>query len=207
VEAVSRRCVHLLLLLAGLFVCAFPLFAQRPYDAYMTAMKRGVFEPQVHAFVAKCIGGTTARPRGFYSQGGWFATDNLPSHMRDSGADVDATAYAWMVGGKPQAVYQWTHDSEFDRDLLACMDASGRVTQSISRYMPGTSEPDQRWIMVRTVQWNPRTNQYAAHGRFTDWQGRPMGHPHMSSEDQDFIAGERTIRKWSDFDFARLVEH
>lgn len=194
-----------LLLLAGIFACAFPLYAQRPYDAYLAAMKRGVIEPHVHAFVAKCIGGTTARPRGFYSQGGWFATDNLPSHMRDAGADVDATAYVWTVSGKPRAVYLWTHDNEFDRDLLACMDASGKVTHSITGYMPGRSEPHQHWILIHTLDWNPRTSQYAAHVRFTDWQGRPMGRPHMSSEDQDFIAGERIIHKWSDFDFAHLL--
>ena len=202
----SGQRFHSLLLVAGIFVCAVPLFAQRPYDVYVAATKRGVLEPQVHAFVAKCIGGTTARPRGFYSQGGWFATDNLPSQMRDDGANNDATAYVWMVGGKPRAVYQWTHDNEFDRDVLACMDPSGKVTHSISGYMPGTSEPKQHWILIHTLDWNPRTSQYTAHARFTDWQGRPMGRPHMSSEDQDFIAGERVIHKWSDFDFAHLAE-
>ncbi len=202
----KRRRLQLVVLLASIFACALPLSAQRPYDAYMTAMQRGVLESHVHAFVAKCIGGTTARPRGFYSQGGWFATDNLPSQMRDDGANDDATAYVWNVGNKPRAVYQWTHDGEFDRELLACMDASGKVTHSVSRYMPGASEPDQRWILVHTLELNPRTRQYTAHARFTDWQGRPRGKPHMSSEDQDFIAGERVIHKWSDFDFARLAD-
>ncbi len=32
-----------------------------------------------------------------------------------------------------------------------------------------------------------------------------MGRPHLTPEDQDFIAGERVYHKWNDFDFAGLV--
>ena len=33
-----------------------------------------------------------------------------------------------------------------------------------------------------------------------------MGRPHLSTEDEDFIAGERVFHDWKDFDFARLVD-
>jgi hypothetical protein len=207
VEAVrSGRFSLFLPVLAGVFVCGMPMLAQRPYDNYLAATKRGIIENRVQSFVSGCIGGTAPRPQGFYSQAGWFASDNLPAQVRDNGADDDATAWVWMAGTKPRAVYQWTHDSEFDRDVLACVDGEGRVTRAVSRYMPGTSEPKQHWIFIHALDLNQRTGQFTSHGRFTDWQGTPMGTPHMSTEDKDFLAGERVLRKWSDFDFAHLVQ-
>ena len=199
------RLVAVGVVFVGAVLCALPSLAQRPYDAYLAATKRGVLERRVQTFLSGCVSGTAPRPQGFYSQGGWFATDNLPAQMRDDGADDDSTAYVWMVRGKPRAVYQWTHDDEFDRDLLACMDANGKVTHSISRYMPGTSEPSQRWTLIRTTELNQFTGHPVVHGRFMDWHNAPMGQPHMSREDEDFIAGERKYRTWADFDFAHLV--
>ncbi len=181
------------------------LFAQRPYDRYLNSAKRGVLDDRVHSFVSNCVGGTHPRPQGFYSHGGWFGTDDLAAQIRDHGSDDDATAYVWSVAGKPRAVYQWTHDGEFDRDVVACVDAHGKVTHAISHYMPGSSEPDQHWIYIHTLELNPRTGHYNSHGRYTDAQGRPRGMPHMSSEDRDFIAGERTYKGFSDFDFARMI--
>ncbi len=182
-----------------------PLFAQRPYQAYLATARRGATESRVRSFVEACTGGAIRRPEAFYAQGGWYRTDDLSTQLRAGGPEDEATAEVWSVAGKPRAVYQWTHDGEFDRDVLACLDAQGNVTHAVSRYMPGESEPDQRWIYVHTLDRNAKTGHMTGHGRFTDWAGRPRGKPHLSTEDQDFIAGERIYRKWMDFDFAGVA--
>lgn len=181
------------------------LRGQTPYETFLAQTQRGVLSGRVQSFVAACLGGSPPRPEMFYSQGGWFRTDNLAQQMREEGEDDDGTAEVWFAAGHPRAVYQWTHDDEFDRDVLACVDSQGRVVRAISRYMPGGSEPNQHWIYQRAEQVNPMTGQRTAHGRFTTWSGQPTGTPHWSQEDQDFIAGEPVYRKWSDFDFAKLA--
>lgn len=192
---------------AACFLLSPFLYAQRPYDAYLATARRGGTEARVRAFVDGCAGGPHRRAETFYARGGWFRTDDLAAQLRSAATEAEATAEVWRVGGQPRAVYQWTHDGEFDRDVLACLDVHGNVTHAVSRYMPGESEPDQRWIYLHTLDRNRMTGQLMSHGRFTDWQGRPRGKPHFTSEDQDFIAGERVYRKWVDFDFARVADH
>ncbi len=200
-----RRLRPILLYVTVVVSFTSTLYAQRPYDTYLATARRGGTEARVRSFVEACTGGAMRRPEAFYAQGGWFRTDDLAAQLRSGGPEDEATAEVWRVGGKPRAVYQWTHDGEFDRDTLACLDAQGSVTHSVSRYMPGASEPDQRWIYVHTLDRNRMTGQMISHGRFTDWQGRPRGKPHLTSEDQDFIAGERVYRKWADFDFSGVA--
>jgi hypothetical protein len=193
--------------LAGLVCLAFTpvLHAQSPYRTYLAEVQHGVLGGRVRSFVSECTADRLPRPEQFYSQGGWFRTEDLAQQTRDQGDDDDATAEVWFVAGKPRAVYQWTHDDEFDRDLLACLDPQGRVIRTVSRYMPGGSEPNQHWIYLHTQTVNPATGQRTSHGRFTTWSGQPIGTPRWSQEDQDFIAGEPVYRKWTDFDFAKIA--
>ena len=112
----------------------------------------------------------------------------------------------WKLKDLPRAVYQWNHDGEFNRDVVACLDASGKVTRSESQYTPGDSEPDQRWIYIHTLT-TAGHHEATFKARAVSPTGRdiPMGRPHLTPEDQDFIAGERVYHAWTDFDFAGLV--
>ena len=182
---------------------AFPAVAT-PYQEYVASLKRHAPDARVRAFVSECVGGVPGRPVQFYSSGGWFKTDDLAAQMSSQATNDDATAQVWTVRGKPRAVYQWTRDVEYDRDVLACLDEQGDVTRMVSRYIP-RNEPDQKWIYFHTLSRAHGTGPLRSTGHFTDTRGMPMGKPHLTSEDQDFIAGERVYRKWSEFDFARLM--
>jgi hypothetical protein len=156
-------------------------------------------------FVSDCLGSAPPHPLQFYSHGGWYPTEDLRQQLLDHPGTVEAVAMVWKLAGQPRAVYQWNHDGEFNRDLVACLDSNGKVTRSQSHYTPGDSEPDQRWIYIHTLTTAGHHGNLVGSGRFTDRQGHPMGHPQLTPEDQDFIAGERIYHRWSDFDFAGLV--
>jgi hypothetical protein len=141
----------------------------------------------------------------FYSRGGWYVTDDLREQLRERGGSIDGTALVWELRSRPRAVYQWNHDGEFNRDVVACLNAGGDVVGTESRYTPGDSEPDQRWVYVHNVSGSGDRAHLQISSRFTDRDGRSIARPHLTPEDQDFIAGERIYRKWTDFDFAGLV--
>ncbi len=155
--------------------------------------------------VTRCLGSAPQRPRQFYARGGWYPTDNVEQQMREREGAIEAIAMVWSRAGKPRAIYQWNHDGEFNRDLVACLSPEGRVTHSESRYTPGDSEPDQRWIYIHALAVNPHGAELRGTGRFTDRRGHPMGKPHLTPEDQDFISGERVYHDLSEFDFAKLL--
>ncbi len=89
--------------------------------------------------------------------------------------DIEGIAMVWKLKDLPRAVYQWNHDGEFNRDVVACLDVSGKVTRSESRYTPGDSEPDQRWIYIHTLTTAGHHGNLQGSGRFTDRQGHPDG--------------------------------
>jgi hypothetical protein len=187
------------------FIFRFPLQAQRPSDRYRTAMLAGRTEPQVKAFVASCLGtASSLKPLQLYSQGSWFVATDLAAHMKDQGSDDDGTAQVWELSRKPRALSLWVHDDEFDRHTLACLNDQGLVTRLINEYMPGLSEPDLHWIYIHTFTL-VANQQYRSSGRYTDWNGHPISPPKLTSEDRDFIAGERQYKRWTDFDFASAL--
>ena len=157
------------------------------------------------AYVTHCLGAAPRRPVELYARGGWYVTDDLREQLRERAGNIEGIAMVWEQGSHPRAVYQWTHDGEFNRDVVACLDTNGRVTRSQSQYTPGDSEPDQRWIYIHSLSAVNSHKRLEGSGRFTDRQGHPMGRPHLTPEDQDFIAGERVYHTWNEFDFAGLV--
>jgi hypothetical protein len=158
------------------------------------------------AYVTRCLGAAPSRPVELYARGGWYLTDDVRQHLREHEGNVEAIAMVWKLAEQPRAVYQWNHDGEFNRDVVACLDSKGKVTRSESQYTPGNSEPDQRWIYIHSLSTAGHAGKLIGSGRFTDRQGHPMGRPHLTPEDQDFIAGERVYHEWADFDFARVVD-
>jgi hypothetical protein len=170
-----------------------------------TGLRSGLPDRAALNYVSRCLAAAPPRPTELYARGGWYITDDLRDQLREREGNIEGTAMVWKLKNLPRAVYQWNHDGEFNRDVIACLDVSGTVTRSESRYTPGDSEPNQRWIYVHTLTAAGYHGNLQGSGRFTDRQGHPMGQPHLTSEDQDFIGGERVYHTWNDFDFARLV--
>jgi hypothetical protein len=168
-------------------------------------LRYGLPDKRALNYIGSCLGQAHPRPVELYSRGGWYVTGDLRREMQEHPGEIQGIAMVWRLRDLPRAVYQWNHDGEFNRDVLACLDPSGKVTRSESQYTPGNSEPDQRWVYVHTLTTSEHSATLQGAGRFTDRQGHPRGQPHLTQEDQDFIAGERVYRAWTDFDFAALV--
>jgi hypothetical protein len=207
VEEVTH-CRRILVLTAVTFSILFnsSLHAQRPSERYQGVVEAGRLEPRVRAFVSSCLGTEKLpKPVQFYSQGEWFVTPDLASHMKEQGSDDDGTAQVWELDQKPRAVSLWVHDDEFDRSTLACLDKNGVVREQVNEYMPGLSEPDLHWIYVHTFNLQPG-GKYNSSGHYTDWNRVAIHPPKLTSEDKDFIAGERQYARWNDFDFAEAMQ-
>ena len=189
---------------AALVVCG-SLALRAQVGGSGTGLRYGLPDKPTLSYVSRCLRSTPPSPVELYSRGGWYVTDDLRQQFQERRGDIEGVAMVWKLKSLPRAVYQWNHDGEFNRDVVACLNTGGKVVRSESRYTPGDSEPDQRWIYVHTLAALSHTGEIEGAGRFTDREGRPIGRPHLTSEDQDFIAGERIYRKWTDFDFAGLV--
>jgi hypothetical protein len=168
-------------------------------------LRGGMPDKSVMAYVARCLGGAPPRPIELYARGGWYVADDLRKQLHESEGNIEGIAMVWTIKDLPRAVYQWSHDGEFDRNLVACIDTTGKITRSESQYTPGDSEPDQRWVYIHTLTTAGHHGSLQGARRFTDRQEHPRERPHLTSEDEDFIAGERVYHAWSDFDFAGLV--
>ena len=71
----------LLLLFSGI-----SLYAQRPSERYQAITTAGRIEARARAFVAACLGTQKLpEPVQLYSQGAWFVTPDLASHIRQQG--------------------------------------------------------------------------------------------------------------------------
>ena len=198
--------IRALTALFSLFLSASSLYAQRPSERYKAALVSGRLEPRVRTFVSECLHKTVlAKPVGLYSQGAWFVTPDLSDHVKQQGNNDDGTAQVWQIDEKPRAISLWVHDDEFDRSTVACLDDKGVVTRQVNEYMPGMSEPDLHYIYVHTFTRGPGGKYHAA-GHYTDWNRIGIPAPKLTSEDRDFIAGERQYEKWNDFDFADALK-
>lgn len=200
----SLRPHSLLLSTAVVSVTAFGWWVADA-QAGTTGLRGGMPDKAAMAYVSRCLNIVPPRPVELYARGGWYITEDLREQLREREGDVQGIAMVWRIKELPRAVYQWNHDGEFDRNLVACIDANGKVSRSESQYTPGDSEPDQRWVYIHTLATAGHHGNLQGSGRFTDQQGHPRGRPHLTSEDQDFIAGERVYHAWADFDFAGLV--
>jgi hypothetical protein len=170
-----------------------------------TGLHYGPPDKAAMSYVSRCLGVTPPHPTELYARAGWYITDDLREQLRERKGNVEGIAMIWKLKELPRAVYQWNHDGEFDRNAVACLDSSGKVTRSESQYTPGASEPDQRWVYIHTLTTAGHHGTLQGSGRFTDRRGHPQGRPYLTQEDQDFIAGERVYHRWTDFDFAGLV--
>jgi hypothetical protein len=200
---VNARSYYLLAAAAAVLPAACTLAAQVPGSG--TGLRHGLPDKAAMNYVSRCLGQAPPHPVQLYARGGWYVTEDLRQQLLERQGNMEGLAMVWKLKDLPRAVYQWNHDGEFNRDVIACLDASGKVIRSESQYTPGNSEPDQRWIYVHSLTTAGHHGNLQGSGRFTDRQGHPRGRPHLTQEDQDFIAGERVYRAWTDFDFAGLV--
>jgi hypothetical protein len=194
-------------LLAGAAVVAMTVCGSSIGAAQVgtTGLRGGLPDKAVMAYVSRCLGVAPSRPIELYARGGWYVSDDLRGQLREIQGDIEGIAMVWKIKELPRAVYQWSHDGEFNRNVVACVDTDGKITRSESQYTPGDSEPDQRWVYIHTLTTAGHHGNLQGTGRFTDRQGHPRGRPHLTPEDQDFIAGERVYHAWTDFDFAGMV--
>ena len=147
-----------------------------------TGLRYGMPDSKAMSYISDCLRGAPRRPVELYARGGWYVTDDLREVMRERAGNLEGIAMVWSIADRPRAVYQWNHDLEFNRDVVACLDPSGSVTRSESKYTPGDSEPKQRWVYIHTLTATGRHGNLQGSGRFTDAQGHPMGRPHLTSE-------------------------
>jgi hypothetical protein len=194
-------------LLADAAVVAMTAFGSCVADAQVGApgLRGGMPDKAMMAYVDRCLGVAPSRPVELYARGGWYVTDDLRVQLRELQGSIEGIAMVWRIKDLPRAVYQWNHDGEFNRNVVACVDTNGEITRSESQYTPGDSEPNQRWIYIHTLTTAGHHGNLQGSGRFTNRQGHPQGRPHLTPEDQDFIAGERVYHAWTDFDFAGKV--
>jgi hypothetical protein len=194
-------------LLAGAAVVAMTVFGSSIAAAQVgtTGLRGGLPDKAVMAYVSRCLGVAPSRPIELYARGGWYVSDDLRGQLREIQGEIEGIAMVWKIKDLPRAVYQWSHDGEFNRNVVACVDTDGKINRSESQYTPGDSEPDQRWVYIHTLTTAGHRGNLQGTGRFTDRQGHPLGRPHLTPEDQDFIAGERVYHAWTDFDFAGMV--
>jgi hypothetical protein len=194
---------YCLLTAAAVLPAAGTVAAQTPGSG--TGLRYGLPDKAAMSYISRCLGQAPPRPVELYSRGGWYVTEDLRQQLQERQGNLEGLAMVWKLKDLPRAVYQWNHDGEFNRDVVACIDVGGKVIRSESQYTPGESEPDQRWVYVHTLTTAGHHGNLQGSGRFTDRQGHPRGRPHLTQEDQDFIAGERIYHAWTDFDFAGLV--
>jgi hypothetical protein len=179
------------------------LAAQTPGSG--TGLRYGLPDKATLSYVSRCLGQAPPHPVELYARGGWYVTDNLRQAIYERQGDVEGIAMVWKLKDLPRAVYQWNHDGEFNRNVVACLDPAGKVIRAESQYTPGDSEPNQRWVYIHTLNTTGHNGTLMGSGRFTDRDGHPRGRPHLTQEDQDFIAGERVYHAWTDFDFAAQI--
>jgi hypothetical protein len=197
-------------LLAICFAAASAAQAQSsgPFHRYIAEVRADTTDPRLAAFAHSCVT-TTAKPEKIYLytvQNSWLLTNTMVSAFVDYSTGDANTAEVWKYDGVPRVVYRWEVDMEYERDSLFCMDKTGEVTRAVSRFFPSSSgEPREHWTYVHTVRPGPHVNVWESMGIYEDAKGSHLTNPEVSSEDHDFIRGERQYHYWNDFDFATLV--
>ncbi len=179
-----------------------------PFDRYLAASKTGATDARLSSFAHTCVS-SASRPKKIYlytEQNAWLTTPTLNAAFSAYDVGDANSAEVWFYGGHPRVVYLWEVDLEYERDTMFCLDAQGEVTHAVSRFFPSASgEPREHWIYVHTVKPGPRVNMWESYGVYQDAKGNRLGKPEVSSEDHDFIAGERIYKYFHDFDFASEV--
>ena len=178
------------------------------FHHYIAEVRANQVDPRLSAFARGCVAGTV-RPEKIYLytvQNSWLLTNTMISAFVDYTTGDANTAEVWKYDGVPRVVYRWEVDMEYERDTLFCLNTEGEVTRSVSRFFPSSSgEPREHWIYVRTVKRGSRENMWDSIGIYEDAHGTRLSNPEVSSEDHDFIRGERAYHYWNEFDFAVLV--
>ena len=139
-----------------------------------TGLRYGLPDKAAMAYVSRCLGVAPPRPIELYARGGWYVTDDLREQLRERRAT--SKALHGLEAQRPAARGVSVEPRRrIQPDVVACLDAYGKVIRSESQYTPGDSEPNQRWIYIHTLTTAGHHGNLQGSGRFTDRQGHPMG--------------------------------
>jgi hypothetical protein len=196
----------------GLVLGVAPVFSlaqsAAPFNRYLALAEAGKDDTRIVAFAHACYD-TEIRPvkQYFYTeQNDWLPAKDLSFAFAGYDTGDANTAEVWSYAGYPRVIYLWEVDLEYQRDTLFCLNKSGDVTKALSRFFPSESgEPREHWIYIHTVKPGQRVNLWESVGVYEDAHGKRLDRPDLSSEDRDFIAGERSYHYLNDFDFASLL--
>jgi hypothetical protein len=191
-----------------LIPCQVAAQSTAPFNRYLANVESSKQDPRITAFVHACSD-TEIKPvtKFFYTeQNDWLPAKDL--HFAFAGYQTgDAnTAEVWQFAGVTRVVYLWEVDLEYQRDTLFCLNKTGDVTRAVSRFFPSQSgEPREHWIYVHTTKPGAHVNMWESLGNYEDTHGKHLDKPELSTEDRDFIAGERAYHYLNDFDFTPLL--
>jgi len=180
-----------------------------PFNSYLALVEAGKVDARVETFARSCANNEIKPARKFFytEQSNWLPAKDIHFAFAGYVTGVANTAEVWEYAGVPRVVYLWEVDLEYQRDTMFCLNKAGDVTKSISRFFPSQSgEPREHWTYVRTTRPGQHDNTWQTVGVYEDERGKRMVNPDLSSEDKDFIKGERVVHYWNDFDFAGLLD-
>ena len=149
VEAVNARSYCLLAVAAAVLPAAG--HAGRASVGLRHRSALGLPDKAAMSYVSRCLGRRRRVPSSYIRAAAGMSRKICASSFSERQGNMEGIAMVWKLKDLPRAVYQWNHDGEFNRDVVACLDSSGKVIRSESQYTPGESEPDQRWIYMHTL--------------------------------------------------------
>ena len=109
---------------AALVVCG-SLALRAQVGGSGTGLRYGLPDKPTLSYVSRCLRSTPPSPVELYSRGGWYVTDDLRQQFQERRGDIEGVAMVWKLKSLPRAVYQWNHDGEFNRDVVACLNTGG----------------------------------------------------------------------------------
>jgi hypothetical protein len=179
-----------------------------PFNRYLATVEAGKQDQRMSEFARTCHDTEIKPNRSFFytEQNEWLPAQNLNFAFAGYTTGDANTAEVWEYAGSLRVIYLWEVDLEYQRDTLFCVKKSGDITLSVSRFFPTQSgDPREHWIYFHTVKPALHQGSWVSIGIFKDDRGHRLGNPELTSEDSDFIAGERSYHYLNDFDFASLI--
>jgi hypothetical protein len=208
----TKRAIQAALLAATVFSFSHAASAQSaaPFNRYLASAEAGKVDTRLDTFARACVSGDAKPARKFFytEQSNWLPVKDLHFAFAGYVTGVANSAEVWEFAGVPRVVYQWEVDLEYQRDTLFCLNKSGDVTKAVSRFFSSQAgDSEENWVYVRTTRRGQHENTWQTVGVYQDQNGKRIADPDLSSEDKDFIKGERVVHYWNDFDFAELMDH
>jgi len=180
-----------------------------PFNQYLATVEVGRQDARMAEFARHCHDTEVKPNRSFFytEQNDWLPLRDIGFAFAGYTTGDANMAEVWEYAGSYRVIYLWEVDLEYQRDTLFCLDKAGDITLAESRFFPTQSgDPREHWIYFHTVRPGPGQNIWVSAGTYKDAHGHKLNSPDLTSEDRDFIAGERPYHYLNDFDFAPLLQ-